>query len=76
MAVQEIKSTMKDLHIIMRILGSEWDYIVNDITDGTDGNSERSAYLFNSKRVRLCGRKCKYCWLHWPGKMNNSGAGT
>jgi endonuclease/exonuclease/phosphatase family metal-dependent hydrolase len=54
-AVQEIKSTMKDLHIIMRILGSHWDYIVNDITDGTDGNSERSAYLFNSKRVRLSG---------------------
>ncbi len=54
-AVQEVKSTLKDLKIIMRILGSDWDYIINDITDGTSGNSERSAYLFNNKRVRLSG---------------------
>lgn len=54
-AIQEVKSTLKDLEIVMRILGSDWDYIINDITDGTDGNSERSAYLFNNKRVRLGG---------------------
>ncbi len=54
-AVQEVKSTLKDLEIVMRILGSGWDYIINDITDGDDGNSERSAYLFNNKRVRLSG---------------------
>ncbi|THB77252.1 MAG: hypothetical protein D3926_15920 [Desulfobacteraceae bacterium] len=54
-AVQEVKSTLKDLQIIMRILGSDWDYIINDITDGDSGNSERSAYLFNNKRVRLSG---------------------
>jgi endonuclease/exonuclease/phosphatase family metal-dependent hydrolase len=54
-AIQEIKSSLKDLEIVMRILGSEWDYIVNDITEGDDGNSERSAYLFNNKRLRLSG---------------------
>ena len=53
--VQEVKSTLKDLSIIMRLLGSEWDYLVSDITSGTDGNSERSAYIFNSKRVKLSG---------------------
>ncbi|WP_428409606.1 endonuclease/exonuclease/phosphatase family protein [Hyphococcus sp.] len=53
--IQEVKSTLRDLHILMRLLGSEWEYVVNDITSGDDGNSERSAYVFNSARVRLSG---------------------
>ena len=54
-AIQEVKSTLKDLQIVMRILGSDWNYIINDITDGDSGNSEQSAYLFNNKRLRLSG---------------------
>lgn len=54
-AVQEVKSTLKDLSKIMQILGDGWSYIVNDITDGTHGNSERSAYFFNTARVKLAG---------------------
>ena len=54
-AVQEVKSGMADLELLMRILGSDWDFIVNDITNGNDGNSERSAYLFNKERVQLSG---------------------
>ena len=54
-AIQEVKSTLKDLDIIMRLLGDDWGYIINDITEGVDGNSERSAYLFNKKRVELAG---------------------
>ncbi len=53
--VQEVKSTLVDLKIVMRLLGSDWGYLVNDITSGTDGNSERSAFLFNSKRCHLSG---------------------
>ncbi|MBT8100496.1 MAG: endonuclease/exonuclease/phosphatase family protein [Gammaproteobacteria bacterium] len=54
-AVQEIKSTLVDLEILVRILGSSWDYVINDVTNGRDGNQERSAYLFNRERVRLSG---------------------
>lgn len=54
-AVQEIKSQLTDLNIIMRLLGKDWAYMVNDITEGDSGNSERSAYLFNKKRVELTG---------------------
>ena len=54
-AIQEVKSTLRDLEIVMRLLGSRWDYLVNDITEGTAGNSERSAYLFNTDRVALGG---------------------
>ena len=53
--IQEVKSTLRDLQILMRLLGSEWEYVVNDITSGVDGNSERSAYLYNSSRIKLSG---------------------
>ena len=54
-AIQEIKSTLDDLNIVMRLLGSDWAYMINDITEGDSGNSERSAYLYNTKRVKLSG---------------------
>ncbi len=54
-AVQEIKSSLNDLQIVMRLLGDDWGYLVNDITDGDSGNSERSCYIFNKKRVQLAG---------------------
>lgn len=54
-AIQEVKSTLKDLYIVLRILGSEWSYIINDITEGAAGNSERSTYIFNKKRVEFAG---------------------
>jgi len=54
-AIQEIKSTLKDLSLVMRILGSDWSYLVNDITGGPAGNRERSCYIYNTKRVGLSG---------------------
>ncbi len=54
-AVQEVKSTLKDLNILMRLLGDEWAYLINDITEGDKGNSERSAYLYNKSRVEFAG---------------------
>jgi endonuclease/exonuclease/phosphatase family metal-dependent hydrolase len=54
-AIQEIKSTTKALERIMRILGKDWDFLINDITDGASGNSERSAYVYNTRRVRFSG---------------------
>ena len=54
-AIQEIKTSLDDLNIIMRILGKDWAYLVNDITEGQSGNKERSAYLYNKKSVELAG---------------------
>jgi hypothetical protein len=53
--IQEIKSSVKDLEILLRLLGDDWTYVINDITEGTAGNSERSAYLFNKTRVEFAG---------------------
>jgi endonuclease/exonuclease/phosphatase family metal-dependent hydrolase len=54
-AIQEVKSTLTDLEIIMRLLGSNWAYLIADITEGTDGNSERFAYVYDKRRVRSSG---------------------
>ena len=69
-AIQEVKSSLKDLQIVMRILGSDWEYLVNDITDGNNGNSERSAYLFNKKRLKLSGLAGEL--VLWPEITNDS----
>ena len=39
----------------MRLLGSNWSYLVADITEGTGGNLERFAYIFDKRRVNLSG---------------------
>ena len=54
-AIQEIKNRLTDLLIIMRLLGSDWAYLVNDITEGQAGNSERFAYIYDQRRVQFSG---------------------
>lgn len=53
--VQEVKSTLHDLYVLMQLLGDSWGYLINDITEGDDGNSERSAYIYNKSRVEFGG---------------------
>ncbi|MEL6957820.1 MAG: endonuclease/exonuclease/phosphatase family protein [Pseudomonadota bacterium] len=50
-ALQEVKPSLRDLDRLMRMLGPNWAYQVNDATGGDDGNDERSAYIFNTHRV-------------------------
>lgn len=54
-AVQEIKRSLFDLDIVMRILGSDWSYIITDVTEGSSGNRERFGYIFDTRRVRHSG---------------------
>ena len=54
-AIQEVKSKLDDLHIIMRLLGSNWSYTITDITEGTAGNKERFAYVFDTRKVKPSG---------------------
>ncbi len=54
-ALQEIKSTLFDLNLIMRLLGSHWKYIITDITEGKKGNKERFGFLYDSRRINHSG---------------------
>lgn len=54
-AIQEIKSTLDGLNLIMKLLGTNWGYLITDITEGTDGNKERFAYLYDKRKVKPSG---------------------
>ncbi len=53
--IQEVRRSIKELKIIANILGEYWAYIINDVTEGFEGNGERSALLYNTKRVDFSG---------------------
>lgn len=50
-AIQEVNRDLSALETVMRILGREWDYIVTDATEGSGGNEERMAFVFNTEKV-------------------------
>src|SRR5690606_36227511 len=52
-AVQEVGRDIAPLLKLLDILGPDWDFIATDVTEGTGGNGERMAFLFNRDRVRF-----------------------
>jgi len=50
-AVQEVRQDLKALHKLMEILGDDWGYMVSDVTEGTQGNGERMAFIFDKRKV-------------------------
>lgn len=52
-AVQEVHSNLSDLKKLMHLLGDWWEYIVTDVTPGRSGNEERTAFIFDGRKVRF-----------------------
>lgn len=52
-AVQEIKENLADLKQLMQILGNWWTYMVTDVVAGKRGNTERIAFLYDTRKVRF-----------------------
>jgi Endonuclease/Exonuclease/phosphatase family len=50
-AVQEVNRDLAALHKLMGLLGRDWDYLVTDTTEGSGGNEERIAFVFDRRRV-------------------------
>ena len=50
-ALQEIRRDLTALNDVKNLLGGNWDYIATDVTEGTPGNYERMAFLFNRDKV-------------------------
>jgi endonuclease/exonuclease/phosphatase family metal-dependent hydrolase len=58
-AVQEAKDNLKALRHLIHALGPNWGLSLTDVTEGAPGNSERMAFLFDSRRVQLSGLACE-----------------
>jgi endonuclease/exonuclease/phosphatase family metal-dependent hydrolase len=58
-AVQEAKDDLKALRHLIRALGPDWGLSLTDVTEGAPGNSERMAFLFDTRKVQLSGLACE-----------------
>jgi endonuclease/exonuclease/phosphatase family metal-dependent hydrolase len=52
-AIQEVKENLADLRQLLSVLGNWWEYIVTDVVAGKSGNTERIAYLYDTRKVRF-----------------------
>jgi hypothetical protein len=52
-ALQEVNRDLSALERVMEILGSEWQFIATDTTEGVSGNGERMAFVYNTEKVRF-----------------------
>ena len=66
-AIQEVRS-LYGLQRLTAILGSDWDYLVTDVTFGTSGNSERMAFIFDRRKVRFAGLAAEIVLAKPPNK--------
>ncbi|MET3206283.1 UNVERIFIED_ORG: hypothetical protein ABIB21_003102 [Arthrobacter sp. UYEF13] len=54
-AVQESRRNPKALKRLLASLGSQWQVIISDVTEGSPGNGERLTFLYDSTRVQPSG---------------------
>ena len=54
-AVQEVREDLTALNELMDYLGEWWKYVLTDVTEGTQGNRERMAFLYDSRKIRFGG---------------------
>ena len=54
-AVQEVRDNLDALDELMGILGDWWKYLVSDVTQGAQGNNERSAYIYDTRKISFGG---------------------
>ena len=54
-AIQEVGADLGALDRLRDRLGKTWKYIVSDVTEGTAGNDERLAFLFDDRKVQFGG---------------------
>ncbi len=55
MPIQEICDDLGPLDQLLHILGSDYDYIVTDKTEGRAGNDERLGFIFDKAKVKFKG---------------------
>ncbi len=54
-AVQEVRDNLDALDQLMDILGEWWKYLVSDVTLGDQGNNERHAFIYDTRKITFGG---------------------
>ena len=53
MALQEVRSDLREFSGLKRILGPDWDFVATDVPDGAPGNAECMIFLYNIRHVQF-----------------------
>lgn len=54
-AIQEVREDLSALDAVQKLLGGWWKYIVTDVTEGSSGNGERMAFMYDGRKVSFGG---------------------
>ena len=54
-AIQEVRKDLSAINKLMNILGSYYEYMFTDVTEGKAGNQERLCFVFDTRKVRFGG---------------------
>lgn len=54
-AVQEARANLRALRHVLKALGPDWGLILTDVNPPPEGNGERLAFVFDTRRVRPSG---------------------
>lgn len=54
-ALQEVKGDLRAIRYLLSALGSNWAFLMTDVSKGDEGNSERMAYVYDTTRVSPSG---------------------
>ncbi len=54
-AIQEVRDNLDALDELMYLLGDWWKYLVSDVTLGSQGNNERHAYIYDTRKMSFGG---------------------
>ena len=52
-AIQEVSANLEGLSKTLSLMGSQWDYIVTDSTDGGAGGGERMAFVYDKSKIKF-----------------------
>ena len=54
-ALQEGRGNLKALRHTLKALGSDWGFVLTDVTRGSPGNDERLGFVFDRRKVQISG---------------------
>jgi len=54
-AIQEVRKDLETFNKLMSILGSNFEFMFTDVTEGKAGNDERLCFVFDTRKVRFGG---------------------
>ncbi len=54
-ALQEVKSNIRALRDMLKLLGENWSFTLTDVTEGSAGNGERMAFIYDTRRIKMSG---------------------